>query len=29
VRSFFGRPPGYPETPGLKLVDFFPPRGIA
>ncbi len=29
VAGFFGRPPGLPLTPGLKLLDLFPPRGIA
>ena len=29
VWGVFGRPPGFPETPGLKLVDRIPPRGIA
>ena len=29
VRGLFGRPPGLPETPGLKLVDRIPPRDIA
>jgi hypothetical protein len=29
VWGFFGWPPGLPETPGLKLVDLIPPRGIA
>ena len=28
VVGFLGRPPGLPETPGLKLVDRGPPRGI-
>jgi hypothetical protein len=29
VSGLFGRPPGLPETPGLKLVERSPPRGIA
>ena len=29
VWGLFGRPPGLPETPDLKLVDLIPPRGIA
>ena len=29
VSGRFGRPPGLPETPGLKLVDRSPPRAIA
>jgi hypothetical protein len=29
VWGLFGRPPGLPETPGLKLVHLKPPRGIA
>jgi hypothetical protein len=28
VLGLLGRPPGLPETPGLKLVDRLPPRGI-